>query len=162
MSASASSGLNFLLGCSDKALDNYELARLNDVANLRKELHEVLDKLIDTMSQAALTAWFRQNADREALKAALTNEESALEWANRKIRETQRIGEEELIPLPSLPPGAAHLAAAMRYQERNIAEGKCQNCPEPLDPNSVRYCTKHLAAIRKVLGSEDGSGNQHG
>jgi hypothetical protein len=50
--------------------------------------------------------------------------------------------------MPSLAPGAAHLAAAIRYQERNIADGKCCECPEPLDPNSIRYCGKHLALIR--------------
>ena len=70
-----------------------------------------------------------------------------MEWAARMIREKQR-GPEELIKTPPLPPGVAHLAAAVRYQKRNIAEGKCMKCPEPLDRNSVCYCTKHLAADR--------------
>lgn len=39
-------------------------------------------------------------------------------------------------------------AAALRYAERNIAEGKCCVCPKPLDRNSVRYCTEHLAKTR--------------
>src|SRR5882724_2940835 len=47
-----------------------------------------------------------------------------------------------------LPPGAAHLAAYMRYQERNIAEGKCAVCRKPLARHSVRYCEKHLTAAR--------------
>jgi hypothetical protein len=139
--------LNFLLGCSEKSLGGFELARLSEVADLRKELHAILDRLIDQMSQAALAAWFRQS-DRDAIRYAIENEESPLEMASRMVRDGQRNDEEELIPLPSLPPGAAHLAAAMRYQERNIAEGKCSLCPKPLARNSVRYCEKYLTAAR--------------
>jgi hypothetical protein len=62
--------LNFLLGCSEKSLGNFELARLADEADLRNGLHSILDRLIDQMSQAALTAWFRKT-DRETLKQAL-------------------------------------------------------------------------------------------
>jgi hypothetical protein len=138
--------LNFLLGCSEKSLGSFELARLAAVADLRGELHNILDRLIDQMAQAALTAWFR-TTDRNALKAALENPEDILAWAKEQIRDGQR-SEEELIPLTSLPPGAAHLAAALRYQERNIAEGKCAVCPKPLAHNSVRYCEKHLTAMR--------------
>jgi len=32
---------------------------------------------------------------------------------------------------------ASPKAAAVRYQKRNIAEGKCMKCPEPLARNSV-------------------------
>lgn len=139
--------LNFLLGCSQLDLGNFELARLADVASLRKELHAILDRVIDAMSQAALAAWFKSQ-DRNSLKHAIENEESPEEWANRMIRDRQR-SEEELIPLPAFEPGATHLAAALRYQERNVAEGKCRKCPQPLDPRSHGYCTKHLAMERE-------------
>ena len=33
-------------------------------------------------------------------------------------------------------------------QKRNIAEGKCSECPKPLARNSVRFCEKHLAMNR--------------
>jgi hypothetical protein len=112
--------LNFLLGCTENALANFELARLTEVADLRKELHLILDRLLDQMSQAAIAGWFRQS-DRNAIKYAIENEETPLQIAARMIRDGQR-SDEELIPIPSLPPGAAHLAASMRYQERNIAE----------------------------------------
>ena len=94
---------------------------------------------------------------QRALRHAIENEETPEEWAHRMIRDGQR-SEEELqnFPLPSLEPGAAHLAAALRYQERNIAEGKCQSCPKPLDPNSVRYCTKHLAVARTKSARQRG------
>ncbi len=138
--------LNFLLGCSDGALANFELARLGSAADLRGELHAILDKLIDEMAQAALTAWFR-TIDRAMLRRVLENPVDPIVWAKEEIRR-RHTGEQELIPLTSLPPGAAHLAAAMRYQERNIAKGLCSLCPKPLARHSVRYCDKHLIAGR--------------
>jgi hypothetical protein len=141
--------LNFLLGCSQQSLDQYGLARLAESADLRKQLHATLDQLIEQSALANLAQWFRET-DRDAINQALALEEDPLTWAKRQIREGQR-SEEELIPLPALPPGAAHLAAAIRYQERNLAEGKCRHCPKPLDRNSVDMCSEHLekARIRK-------------
>jgi hypothetical protein len=152
--------LNFLLGCSQKNLGSFELARLADVANLRSELHLILDRLIDQMSQAALAAWFRQT-DREMLKRVLENPDDVLLWAKEQIRDQQR-SEGELVPLTSLAPGAAHLAAAMRYQEKNIAEGKCAVCPQPLAPHSVRYCETHLAIARARYKPRGGKGQPPG
>jgi hypothetical protein len=152
--------LNFLLGASDMDLSSFELARLAEVANLRSDLHAILDKLIDEMAQAALVGWFRLT-DRNALKRALENPEDVLAWAKKRIRDRQR-SEDELIPRASLEPGAAHLAAALRYQERNIAKGLCSVCPQPLDRNSVRFCTRHLAIMRARKKPKGGKGEQPG
>jgi hypothetical protein len=143
--------LNFLLGASDTDLSSFELARLSEVANLRKDLHAILDKLIDEMSMAAVAGWFRKTT-REKLKRAIETspEERTAEieaWAKARIRDGQR-SEGELVPRTSLPPGASHLADALLYSQRNIAEGKCGVCPKPLDRNSVRYCTRHLEIAR--------------
>ncbi len=157
--------LNFLLGASDADLENFELARLADVASLRSELHATLDKIIDEMAQAALVGWFRLT-DRNALKQAIENPEDVIAWAKERIRnrgKSKQEIEDELIPRASLPAGAAHIAASLRYQERNIAKGLCSVCPKPLDRNSVRFCTKHLAMSRdrerqkKGLRSDPGS-----
>ncbi len=134
--------LNFLLGCSEVDLDSFKLARLSAVANLRNELQAIMDKLIDEMTQASLASWFKE-MDRPALKRALDTEESALEFAKRMIR-----GGGDIIPRICLNPGQAHRTAAVTYQKRNIAEGKCSECPKPLARNSVRFCEKHLAITR--------------
>ena len=141
--------INFLLGCSDLDLGNYELARLTEVAERRKQIQLLHDQIVEQTGLAWLAAWFR-SMDRSALKHAIENEESPLEWAQRMICEGQRSEQEnqESIPQPPLPPGAAHLAAALRYQQRNLAQGLCVYCPQPLDRNSVRFCTKHLALER--------------
>jgi len=152
--------INFLLGCSDVDLDNYELARLADVANDRTQLLLVIDHMIESNALAWLAAWFR-SMDRNALRHAIENEEGPMEWASRMIREGQR-GEEEQIPREPLPPGIAHLAASVRYQERNIAEGKCCVCPQPLDRNSVRHCTKHLAWARSKSARQRGAKGEPG
>jgi hypothetical protein len=124
-----------------------QLARLSEVANLRKELQEIVDRMVDNLAQAALASWFRQT-DRELLRKALQNPEDVLAWAKEQIRNQGRSGS-ELLPVPTLAPGQARRSAALRYQERNIAAGKCQNCPAPLARNSVRYCEEHLAQVRE-------------
>jgi hypothetical protein len=138
--------LNFLLTCSQKHLGEYELKKLADVADTRTELFEVFDRFAEKVAQASLVHWFR-TVDREAIKHALENPDDVLEIAKERIRDSQRSGD-ELIPRASLPPGAAHLAAALRYQKRNLAEGKCIVCPEPLAHNSATFCEKHLRAQR--------------
>jgi hypothetical protein len=156
--------LNFLLGASDKDLDSFQLARLAEVANLRSDLHAILDKLIDEMAQAAVAGWFRQ-ADLGTLKLAVKAQENPeariaeIEaWAKERIKNGQR-SDAELVPRTLLPPGSAHIAAALRYTERNIAEGKCGVCPKPLARNSVRYCERHLeiARLRKPPKGAKGS-----
>ena len=152
--------LNFLLGCAQNSLEDFELARLDEVAQLRKELHVILDRTIDAMCQAALSSWFRTQ-DRQRLKDAIDNEECPIEYAKRMIAEGQR-SPEELLPLPSFVPGAAHLAAATRYQKRNLAEGKCRYCPEPLDRNSVDMCTEHLRKARDRQRAKKGPRSEPG
>jgi hypothetical protein len=127
--------LNFLLGCSEQSLDAFELARLARVANLRKQLIETIDELIDESAVIRLVSFFRMN-DRETLKRALENEEDALTWARRMIR-----GGGEIVPRIR--------GYSESYQKRNIAAGKCAICPKPLAKNSVRLCEKHLAMDRK-------------
>ncbi len=34
------------------------------------------------------------------------------------------------------------------YREHNVSHGKCYTCGDPLNPNSLRFCTYHLAKER--------------
>ena len=158
--------LNFLLGCSEKSLGSFELARLADVADLRGELHNILDRLIDQMSQAALAAWFRKT-DREILKQALENPDDVIALAKEQIRDGQR-GEEELIPLTSLPAGAAScrrseiprtsdckgpmlcLPAAARPQLRALLRETPEDSPSPsqAQKRQGRAAWEHCLAVQ--------------
>jgi hypothetical protein len=48
-------------------------------------------------------------------------------------------------------PGAAHRSAVLAYAQRHVEKGKCERCPQPLDPGSGRYCEKHLTACRERM-----------
>ncbi len=156
--------LNFLLTCSDRMLGDYELKKLSDVANARDEMIEVLERFGERLAEAGIVRWFR-NQDREQLKHAIENPDDVLAIAQEQIRAGQRSKEElaeELLPRPLLPPGSANLAAALRYQKRNLAEGKCICCPEPLAPNSKTFCEKHLRAQRVRYKPKNARGSKPG
>jgi hypothetical protein len=137
--------VNFLLTCSEQTLEDFQLMRLAAAADLRKTMIATIDRMVEELTRAALASWFR-SADRDMLKRALDNPEDVIEWAKEQIRDQCR--KPGMFPMPPAEPGAAHRTAAVTYQKRNIAEGKCCYCPEPQDPNSVRMCTKHLTASR--------------
>ena len=125
----------------------------------------MFDRMVDDKAAlAVLAAWLR-TINREDLKRRLlqspdTTLEQIMEQAKEKIRNQGRSEEAEddgLMPSPwglvrpVMPPEerkAARAASKKRYTENNLAEGKCEKCPEPLDLNSTRYCTKHLACKR--------------
>jgi ribosomal protein L34E len=142
--------VNFLLAVSDRGLGDYELKALTDVANARDEVIEAIERFGERLALAGIVRWFR-SIDREELKRKILNPDDPLDLAKRQIKDGQKSEAElldDLIPRASLPPGSAHLAASLRYQKRNLSEGKCRYCPKPLDRNSVDMCTGHLTAAR--------------
>jgi hypothetical protein len=157
----------FLLECSDTELGNFELARLSEVANLRREMLARFDRIVDESALAVLAAWLR-TIDRQELKRQLLQSPNAkieeiLARSREEIRNQGR-GQEEAkedgpMPSPWLvrqrkyltdeERRAAHSAAQAAVSEQRIADGKCEKCSKPLDPNSVRECTKHLEMHRQ-------------
>jgi hypothetical protein len=138
--------LHFLLNCSDVDLGSFQNTKLNEARNARTKLHEDLDQMFDLLTQAALANFFRAYG-RERILKALEETPDPIAEAKARIKEMGHTPE-DLVPLLSLPPGQAHRTAAVTYQNRNIEDGKCCVCPNPLVRNSVRYCETHLAACR--------------
>ena len=66
--------LEYLAGCSKVALESFELSRLNEASNYRKEVQQILQGWIDTEVDARLARWIlesKQAHARNGLQAAM-------------------------------------------------------------------------------------------
>ncbi len=66
--------LEYLATCSKVALESFELSRLNEASNLRKEVQQILQGWIDTEVDARLARWIlesKQTQARGGLQAAM-------------------------------------------------------------------------------------------
>jgi hypothetical protein len=137
----------FLLTCSETHLSNFEMIKLSEAANFRTKAHEYMDLWYEASLQAELARLFRVQG-RERILNALSQPLDAIADAKLKLNPPEEIPV-DYIPVVPLPKGQAHRTASMNYQKRNVDEGKCCSCPEPHTRNSVRYCEKHLTAVRE-------------
>lgn len=53
--------LQFLQDCSNASLSNFYLTRLNQDANLRKQLHHLMDDIADNLAVARLASFIRDH-----------------------------------------------------------------------------------------------------
>lgn len=58
---STSAPLEYLAACSTMALESYELSRLNQASNLRKEFREVIEEWIQSEADARLARWILES-----------------------------------------------------------------------------------------------------
>jgi hypothetical protein len=79
--------LEYLATCSKTSLESFELARLNDRANLRKHMIELLDELIEVEIQARVAEWALRHRRNRAT-------------ADRPPRRARRSGSPELTGTP--------------------------------------------------------------
>ena len=63
------SSVEYLAGASTISLESYELARLNQIANLRKELREVMEEWIEAEVEARFARWVLENRRASPLSA---------------------------------------------------------------------------------------------
>lgn len=127
-----------------------------EILKMRAEMVRKFDRMVDVAALALLARWLRtidrQELVRQLLESSTVTIDGILADAKEQIRNSGRSAEESeagRMPMRIFPPGVAHRNASKRYQAANIGEGKCSICPEPLDRNSVRFCTKHLAIKRE-------------
>lgn len=102
--------LEYITTCSKISLESFQLARLNDRANLRKQMIEILDELIEVDIQARVAEWVlmqrrRQEHERRA------QERAELENLRRPL---QHAGQ------PGLPMRQDELACAGRDEDRPL------------------------------------------
>lgn len=168
--------IKYLLECSDGEVGAFELAKLGEVANLRSQILELFDRLVDTSSLAVLAAMLRRIDRQEIVRRLLESPDKTFDVimaeAKAQIRSQGRSPEElEYSPMPGpgflrkLPPEEAKQArkdSMRRYQEGHIAAGKCRKCSAPLCRESVDYCEKHLAMKREAQRRRKGTMHAHG
>ncbi len=58
---SAKPPVEYLAGASKISLESFELTRLNQIANLRKELREVMEEWIEAEVEVRLARWVLEN-----------------------------------------------------------------------------------------------------
>src|ERR1700752_2509969 len=75
--------LEYLVTSSDASIESFRLTRLNAVANLRKELHEIFEEWVEAEVQARLAQWLlaRKNSEVAADANLVTLESNARQSA---------------------------------------------------------------------------------
>jgi hypothetical protein len=85
--------LEYLFTSSDASIESFRLSRLNDVANLRKELHEIFEEWVEAEVQARLAQWLlaRKNPERPAAADPATIDSLDRSAARRTVRPAARL-----------------------------------------------------------------------
>ena len=65
---------DFLKNASQPSLESFELSRLNNAANLRREITALIDQWIEDNSQALLARWVRDRRNRPSSEPVFTEE----------------------------------------------------------------------------------------
>jgi hypothetical protein len=85
--------LEYLFTSSYASIESFRLSRLNAVANLRKELHEIFEEWVEAEVQARLAQWLlaRKNPERAAAAHPATIDSLDRSAARRTIRPAARL-----------------------------------------------------------------------
>jgi len=78
----------YLLTSSSASIESFRLSRLNAVANLRKELHELFEEWVEAEVQARLAQWLLARKNSENLAAAGSITIASTENRNAQIAAT--------------------------------------------------------------------------
>jgi hypothetical protein len=134
--------LEYLATCSKTSLQSFELARLNDRANLRKQMIEILDELIEMDIQARIAEWLL--AQRQHTR---------MQRAQRRIRR-DRTRESATLSLPFSSPDAttdsATLAASLAAFEKDpLMRVFWADATPALRPPSARQAAQSLTPVQR-------------
>ena len=127
--------LEYLATCSTISLQSFQLARLNDRANLRKELIDVVDELIEADIQSRIAEWilvYRQQQD-------------ALPRRGRRPRRRPALDLDDLT-LPLLP--AESTPHSRRDEDDDNDEESPSTQRKPIAPHRVRRISR--TPVRKL------------
>ena len=157
--------LEYLFTSSDASIESFRLSRLNAVANLRKELHEIFEEWIEAEVQARLAQWLlaRKNPERAAAVDPATIDSLDRSAAGRTVRPAARLTairpitraatvDSPLARVTTIEPcdsatigsatiGSAALAATARPMNRSAFTRSAIACRAAQFPALVHPCT---------------------
>lgn len=55
--------IEFMLSASTNSLSDFQLARLSEAANLKRDARERMEQAVDKMVEAAVACWFRMHRE---------------------------------------------------------------------------------------------------
>jgi len=154
--------LEYITTCSKISLESFQLARLNDRANLRKQMVEILDELIEVDIQARVAEWVlvqrrRQEQEKKAQeRAALGNLRRPLQHADRPglpVRPDELACAESkegraLLP-PQLPPLGSDPVMSVLIDAVNASQSDATDDSEPEEESrAARRGRGRSAAVR--------------
>jgi hypothetical protein len=97
--------LEYLLACSDVSLESFRISRMNQAANLRKQVQALVDEWIDAEIDAGVSRWMLECRRTDAVFPAL---ELGYPWQNKSL---------EHVTI-SFRPGSAEVSAIAAQQKR--------------------------------------------
>ena len=106
----------YLLKCSEMSLEDFELARLDRAASLRRQLRDIAEEWVDAAVEAQLARWVRENRRSSAVRPARFRECEPEDLSEREAMartlNCRRVGRNT--PPNSLPP-AVPVAGRERF-----------------------------------------------
>ena len=97
--------LEYLLACSDMSLESFRISRMNQAANLRKQVRALVDEWVEAEIDAGVSRWMLERRRTDAAFPAL---ELDCPWQNKSL---------EHVTI-SFRPGPVEASTMAAYQER--------------------------------------------
>ena len=93
--------VEFMLSASTNSLSDFQLARLNEAANLKSEARELLEQAMEKMVEARVACWFRMHREdllRACSSISVPNEAEFKLWLREHGQELLK-----MCAVPELP-----------------------------------------------------------
>jgi hypothetical protein len=126
--------LEYLLACSDVSLESFRISRMNQAANLRKQVRALVDEWVEAEIDAGVSRWMLECRRTDAVFPAL---ELDYPWQNKSLEHVTISFRPESVEASAI---AAHkkrlstdlgeiedIGACLLMEDRTLMPGQCKN-----------------------------------
>jgi hypothetical protein len=141
------SSFDYLLKCSTTSLEGFELARLNRIANLRKELRDLVEEWVAAEVEARVSRWLLE-ARRTRKQAVLPFGDPVLPSPEpSRLLDTMFADTCSATPFPFSPAEAALVRPPDRFASRPASELRAVGSPRagPNNPPNTAVASHALS-----------------